>query len=103
MEKTAPIEERIEFALQAIRTLNFGAQNNCYHFHPALELSGTGVAAPATGAAESVVAAGWTGNGSSFVAQPVSINRLAIESEAALTNRFIMEYESAPVRTAMPK
>jgi hypothetical protein len=95
-------KKELNLTLQAIRTLNFGAQNDCYHFHPALELSGAGVAAPATGASESAAAAGWTGNGSSFIAQPVRTNRLAIERQAAIANRFIMEYESVPVRTAMP-
>jgi len=79
-----------------------GAGN--YHFHPALELSLGGLAAPATGTSESVVvAAGWTGNGSSSVAQPVSNKRLAIAREVALTKRFMEKYESAPARFAMPK
>lgn len=73
-----------------------------YHFHPALELSLAGLAAPATGISESVVvAAGWTGNGSSSVAQPVSTKRVAIASEVALTKRFMKKYESAPARFAM--
>ena len=64
-----------------------GAGN--YHFHPALELSLAGLAAPATGTSESVVvAAGWTGNGSSSVAQPGQ-HQKGGNSERGSTNQAI--------------
>ena len=58
-----------------------------YHFHPALELSGDGVAAPATGASESAFTAGCVGKGSSSVAQLERRSR--IPRQAAQINRFI--------------
>ena len=78
-------KKRIEVALEAkMRTLKLRAPAPATHFHPALELfPGAGVAAPATGTAESAAVAEWKGNGSSFVAQPVRTNRLAIERQAA--------------------
>jgi hypothetical protein len=86
---------------------NEGAQfldTGNYHFHPALELSPAGLAAPATGISESVVvAAGWTGNGSSSVAQPISTKRVAIARQVTVPNRFMEKYESAPARRAMLK
>jgi hypothetical protein len=79
-----------------------GADN--YHFHPAFELSGAGLAAPATGISESVVVAvGWTGNGSSSAAQPVSTKRQAIASELTPTKRFMKKYDSVPTQFAMQK
>ena len=53
-----------------------------YHFEPAPELSGGGVAAPATGASELVPAAGWAGNRSSSDAQLVRNMRPAMERQA---------------------
>ena len=91
-----------EMESNVMRALNSRVQ--AYHFHPALELSLGGLAAPATGTSESVVvAAGWTGNGSSSVAQPVGTKRVAIAREVALTKRFMEKYESVMTRFAMQK
>lgn len=64
-----------------------------YHFHPALELSGGGVAAPATGASELSVPAGWTENGSSVV-QPVSKRTLTRKTKTPRTNRLMWKMTS---------
>lgn len=82
--------ERLVAAFSAVDEFSAARPVGIYHFHPALELSGGGVAAPATGASEFPAPAGRTVNGSSVV-QLVSKKTPMRKRAAPGINRFMRE------------